>query len=272
MKQRACNALALLAAALTLECCGCGGGGTGSMGPPPPQPQLPVVQSPQPPDYDVSGPWNGTDSDSLGGGAIDLSLTQDGGIVLGTGGVTEDKRRTGFVAGVLSGSTLVFNFNYGSNCLRSVSGTVAVGPSSMNGTFTGTTSCGDKIDRGQVSLTSGRLDLAGRWTGPAPSVLGSGTWTWELQQVSNRVSGTAAIQTNDLQETDALQGVFYYPSQNPAFSMSMALSSPPCTGVSVALTPRRDTLPLTATQISGMAELATPCLGGTSADFVLTKQ
>jgi hypothetical protein len=273
MKQRACNGLALLLAALSAEGCGGGNGGNGGNGgAPAPQPQIPVVQSPQPPDYDISGPWTGTDSDSLGAGVIDLFLTQDGGVVQGFGGVTEDHRRTGFVAAVLSGSTLYFNFNYGSNCVRMVSGTLAVGPSSMTGTFNGTTTCGDKVQSGQVSLDSGRLNLAGRWAGPAPSDLGSGTWTWDLSQLDNRLTGTATIQTSNLQEADALQGVFVYPTQNPIFSMSMVLSSPPCAGVVVTLMPLRDTIPLTATQISGLATLSSPCLGGASGDFVLTKQ
>ncbi len=235
-------------------------------------PQPPVIQSPQPPDYDVSGPWTGTDSDSVGSGAIDLFLVQDGGVVLGSGGITEDRRRTGSFAGTLSGSTLYFNFNYGSNCVRSVSGTLSVGPSTMSGTFSGRSSCGDGIDNGQVSLTSGRLDLAGSWTGTAPSVLGAGTWTWHLQQTNNRISGTVTIQTSNLQESDTLQGTFYYPSSNATFSMNLLLATPPCAGVSVALSPLRDTLPLSATQINGLATLSSPCLGGTFADFRLSKQ
>lgn len=271
MKQLACRLLPF-ATALLIE--GCGGGGHGGNGVgTTPVPQPPVVQSPQPPDYDVSGPWTGSDSDSLGGGAIDLFLVQDGGVVIGSGGVTEDKRRTGFFAGTLSGSTLYFNFNYGSNCVRVVSGTALVGPNSMTGTFSGTTSCGDTILQGDVSMNSGRLDLAGTWTGAAPSVLGAGTWTWELQQTNNRISGTATIQTNNLRETDAIQGVFYYPSTNPAFSMTLVLATPPCAGVTVALTPLPDTVPLGATQINGLATLASPCFGpGTFANFTLNKQ
>ena len=72
-----------------------------------------------------------------------------------------------------------------------------------------------------------------------------------------------------------VQGVFYYPFAGPppAFDMSLALSSSPCQGVSVALTPLRDTVPLTATQINGLATLSTACLGpGTFANFTLNKQ
>jgi hypothetical protein len=268
MKQRACNALALLA---TLSSAACGSSGSnGEM--PTPEPAVPVVQSPQPPDFDVSGPWTGSDSDSLGAGPMDLFLTQDGGVVRGSGGLTEDKRRSVLLAGLLSGNTLHFNLSYGGNCVRAVSGALAVDPSSMSGTFDGTSSCGDSIRSGQVSLTSGRLNLAGRWTGPAPSVLGPGTWTWDLLQLGNLLTGTATVQTSNLQEADMLQGGFVYPSSNPIFSMSMVLASPPCTGVAVALTPLRDTIPLTATQISGLATLWSPCLGGTSGDFVLTRQ
>lgn len=174
-------------------------------------------------------------------------------------------------AGTLSGSTLYFNFNYGVNCVRMVSGTLMVGPDSMTGTFSGTDSCGNKVQTGQVSLTSGRLNLAGTWTGTAPSVLGSGTWTWQLQQTNNKITGTASIQTNNLQESDALQGVFWYPSLAPTFSMSLVLSSSPCAGVNVALTPLRDAVPLTATQINGLATLATPCSPGSFANFTLNK-
>jgi len=47
MKQRVCNALALLFAALSAEGCGGGNGGNGGNGgAPTPQPQIPVVQSP----------------------------------------------------------------------------------------------------------------------------------------------------------------------------------------------------------------------------------
>ena len=270
MKQPVCKWLVLLAGVCSLGACGSHGGGNNGGTTPAPQP--PVVQSPQSPDFDVSGPWSGTDSDSQGSGALSFSLTQDGGVVLGSGTITEDKQRGGFFAGTLSGSTLYFNFNYGVNCVRMVSGTLMVGPDSMTGTFSGTDSCGNKVQTGQVSLTSVRLNLAGTWTGTAPSVLGSGTWTWQLQQTNNKITGTAFIQTNNLQESDALQGVFWYPSLDPTFSMSLMLSSSPCAGVNVALTPLRDAVPLTATQINGLATLATPCFPGSFANFTLNKR
>lgn len=268
MKQQTAMVIDLLAVALVWGACGGGGGGSN---PPTPVPSPPVVPQQQPPDFDVSGPWSGSSSDSLGSGAIDLFLRQDGGVVLGTGSITEDKQRNALFAGTLSASTLSFNLNYGGNCVRQVSGALAVSANSMSGTFSGS-SCTGAIQNGQVSLTSGRLDLAGAWSGDAPSVLGPGSWTWQLQQSGNRITGTVTIATSNLQETDALQGVFFYPSQNPGFSFSFSLSSAPCAGVSVAVTPLRDTLPLTATQISGLATVAQPCLGGTFADFVLAKR
>jgi hypothetical protein len=268
MKHPSPAALTLIAAILWAACAGSNGeGGTT------PLPQPPVVPSPQPPDYDISGPWTGSDSDSAGSGALDLFLFQDGGVILGIGNITEDKQRALNLAGTLSASTLYFNFNYGGNCVRAVSGTMAVGPSTMTGTFSGSNSCGGAITGGQVSLTSGRLDLAGTWSGDAPSVLGGGTWTWQIQQTNNRITASVNIATNNLHETDALQGVFYYPSSNPTFSFDLVLSSPPCAGVHLALTPLRDTLPISATKISGLATLGVACLGpGSFGDFVLTKQ
>ena len=268
MKPCAPTVLSVFAAGLVWGACG-SGGGSGPL----PMPSPPVVPQQQPPDFDVSGPWNGSDSDSAGSGAIDLFLGQDGGVVSGGGGITEDRRRTGFFAGTLSGSTLSFNFNYGGNCIRKVSGTLAVGPNSMKGTFNGTNSCGGTIDNGQVSLTSGRPDLTGTWAGEAPSIFGAGTWRWVVQQYGTRISAMVTIATNNLHETDSLQGVMFYAVGNPGLSLTLVLSSPPCSGVSVAVTPLRDAPPPTATQISGLATVATGCLGPSpTADFVLTKQ
>jgi hypothetical protein len=247
--------------------CSSGGGGNG----PAPVPTPPIVPSQQPPDLDVSGPWSGQDSDSDGAGPFSLSLHQDGGVVTGGGSITEDRLRNGLFAGTLSASTLYFNFNYGENCIRLLSGTMSAGANTMSGTFSGSKSCGGSIENGRLTLTSGRPDINGTWSGTAPSDLGPGTWTWQVQQDGNRISAGVTVATTLFHETDTLSGALSYGPGGFALTGTFPLSG--CTGVTASVAPGPEGPPVTANQLGGVLTLSNArCTGGLAGDFVLSKQ
>ena len=250
--------------------------GTGNPNPStgPPAPSFPVVPSPQPPTVDVMGPWTGTDSDSIGSGPVLLGAFQDGGVITGSGYLTEDAQRGFLLAGTLSGDTLYFNLNYGVNCVRSVSGTLTTTNTTMSGTFSGTNHCGGNIANGQVSLTTGRPDLAGTWAGTAPAILGAGSWTWQILQAANAVTASVSIQTNNLHETDALSGTILWAEGNFAPSFSFPISGCPGVTVTARVTQNINAPSMTSTRINGQIALSSnSCLGPfTTDDFVLDKQ
>lgn len=239
-----------------------------------PTPSFPVVPSPQPPALDIAGPWSGTDSDSSGSGMVVLNLDQDAGVVTGAGTLTEDRQRGFLLAGVLSGSTLYFNVNYGVNCVRNVNGTLAAGDKVMSGTFTGTNQCGGTISNGQLSVTTQRPDLAGTWSGAAPAILGAGTWTWQVQQVANAVTAAVTIQTNNLHETDALSGSILWAEGHFAPNFKFSISGCPGVTVAASVTQNINAASLTSTQMNGQLMLSSnSCLGPfVTDDFVLNKQ
>ena len=248
------------------------GNGNPATGPPVPSP--PVVPSPQPPAVDIMGPWSGTDSDSVGGGAVTLNAYQDGGVVTGSGTLTEDRERGFLLAGTLSGSTLYFNLNYGVNCVRSVSGTLAAGDTTMSGAFSGTNQCGGNISNGQVSLTTQRPALTGTWSGAAPAILGAGNWTWQVQQAANAITAAVTIQTNNLHETDALSGTIVWAEGHFAPNFSFTISGCPGVTVTASVTQNINAPSVTSTQINGQLMLSNnSCLGPFfTDDFVLNKQ
>ena len=264
---RMCAAGWLLFFTVALLGCSSGSGDNGPL----PVPSPPNVPSQQPPDLDVSGPWNGQASDSIGAGAFTLSLHQDGGVVTGPGSITEDKLRNLLFAGTLSASTLYFNFNYGANCVRLVSGTMTAGANTMSGTFSGSNSCGGTIANGQFTLTSGRPDINGTWSGTAPSVLGPGTWTWQVNQDGNRISASVSVATNIFHETDALSGALSYVPGGFLLTGTFPLSG--CSGVTASVGPGPEGPPATATELGGVLTLSNAsCTGGLAGDFVLSKQ
>jgi hypothetical protein len=130
-----------------------------------------------------------------------LLLRQDGGSVTGADSITEDQERGGNVAGTLSGNALAFNLNFGSNCVRTLSGTATVGTDSMTGTFSGGGSgCPEgPITNGRMTLTTRRPTpppLSGTtWWGGSPGLVGStpgifgaNGWIWQFtQEGSNSV-------------------------------------------------------------------------------------
>jgi len=203
-----------------------------------------------------------------------LNIFQDGGVVSGSGTLTEDRQRGFLLAGVLSGSTLYFNLNYGVNCVRRVSGTLAAGYTTMSGSFSGTNECGGTIANGQVSLTSQRPDLRGTWSGAAPTILGAGTWTWQVQQVASAVTASVTIQTNNLHETDALSGSILWAVGNFAPNFTFSISGCPGAIVSATVTQYINAPSLTSTQMNGQITLSNnSCLGPILSDtFVLSKQ
>jgi hypothetical protein len=229
------------------------------------------VPSQQPPELDISGPWSGQDSDSAGAGPFSLSLHQDGGVVIGSGSITEDRSRNGLFAGTISASTLYFNFNYGENCVRLLSGTMAAGANTLTGTFSGSNSCGGAIANGQLSLTSGRPDIDGTWSGTAPSVLGPGTWSWQVQQDGNRISASVSVATSLFHETDSLTGALSYVPGGFLLTGTFSLSG--CSGVIASVAPGPEGPPVTSSQLGGVLTLSsTSCTGGLAGDFVLSKQ
>ena len=220
----------------------------------------------------MSGQWSGPESDSAGTGTITLYLQQDGGTVTGTGTVAEDKVRTGLFAGTLSASTLSFNFNYGGNCVRMLSGTMSSTGDSMSGTFSGSDSCGGTITNGQISLGWARPDINGTWSGAAPSVLGSGTWTWQVQQDGfDRVRAAVSVATSNLRETDALTGALTLAVGNYSLVGSFPVSG--CPGVTASVSQPPGTPAVTASQINGVVTLSSAsCTGGLAGTFVLGRQ
>ena len=267
MKVRGVGGLLLFAAVL-LRCGSGNGNGGGSV----PVPAAPVVPSPQPPDLDTSGRWSGPESDSIGTGTVTLDLRQDGGTITGSGTVAEDKVRAGVFAGTLSASTLYFNFNYGGNCVRTVHGTMSAGANTMTGTFSGSNSCGGTISNGQISLTWARPDINGTWSGTAPSVLGPGTWTWQVQQDGfDRISAAVSVATDIFHETDTLSGALTLAVGNYALTGTFPLSG--CPGVTASVTPDINAPPVSVTQINGVVTLSNAsCTGGLAGTFVLNKQ
>jgi hypothetical protein len=237
-----------------------------------PAPSPPVVPSPQPPDLDISGQWSGPESDSDGPGTVTFDLQQDGGTVTGNGTVAEDKVRAGLLAGTLSASTLYFTFNYGGNCVRMLHGTMTVGVNTMTGTFSGSNACVGTISSGQISLTWARPDLRGVWSGPAPSVLGPGTWTWQIQQDGfDRITAAVSVATDLFHETDTLSGALTLAEGNYTLAGTFPLSG--CSGVTASVTPGTGAPPVTASQINGVLTVSNAsCTGGLSGTFVLNKQ
>ena len=269
---RARTAMLHLSAAGLLACsCGSGSGSANGMTP---APSFPVVPSPQPPAIDVQGPWAGTDSDSVGSGTLILNLFQDGGVVTGSGTLTEDKQRGILLAGTLSGSTLYFNVTYGVNCVRTVSGTLAASNTTMNGTFSGNNQCGGTIGNGQISLSTQRPDLSGTWSGTAPAILGGGTWTWQVDQAANAITAAVTIQTNNLHETDALSGSILWGEGHFAPDFTFSISGCPGVTVTATVTQNINAPSLTSTQMNGQIMLSNnSCLGPfVTDDFVLNKQ
>jgi len=238
-----------LSAAGLLACsCGSGSGSANGMTP---APSFPVVPSPQPPAIDVQGPWAGTDSDSVGSGTLILNLFQDGGVVTGSGTLTEDEQRGILLAGTLSGSTLYFNVTYGVNCVRTVSGTLAASNTTMNGTFSGNNQCGGTIGNGQISLSTQRPD-----------------------QAANAITAAVTIQTNNLHETDALSGSILWGEGHFVPDFKFSISGCPGVTVSATVTQNINAASLTSTQMNGQIMLSNnSCLGPfVTDDFVLNKQ
>jgi hypothetical protein len=159
----------LLAVAITAAG-SCGGGGAANPTAPSSAPQAPLPVSSQPPTINLNGLWEGTYTRNGGSGTIKFLLRQDGSSVTGSDSVTEDQERGGLFTGTLSGNTLAFTFNYGSNCVRTVSGTTSIASGTMTGTFSGG---GPGCPEGPIS--NGRMSLT-IWRPPVPPLLGTTWW------------------------------------------------------------------------------------------------
>jgi hypothetical protein len=247
---------------------GCGGASQ-SPAAPTPAPSTPVVAAPQSPAYDVSGTWTGTETHAGGSGTLFWNLQQSGNSISGSGGVTEDKERDGPVAATLSGTTLTFTFNYGDSCVRTVSGTAIVAvDNTMAGTFSGHDCQGTPVSNGRLSLSLPRPNLAGEWSGAAPTTaFGSGSWTWQLRQDGSNITGSVTFHTANLQETDPFTGSQTYTYGGPVLSFSFPLTR--CPGVSVS---GSSDVSLTSTHIGGTLTLSSGCLSpGTNGTFVFDR-
>lgn len=107
----------------------------------------------------VSGTYHGQAADETGSGLLTLALSQSGSTVSGiaTGasptGVTAF---TGTVSGTLSGSTLTFTITITTTsppCTIVISGTATnVTSSTLAGTYTSTSSCGNPVADGTFTL------------------------------------------------------------------------------------------------------------------------
>lgn len=217
----------VLAAALSgLAACGGGGGGGSQSAGGPTTPSAPTVPSPLvPPAYNISGHWEGRESSTTGSGTVAWDLTQDQNNVTGSGSVTEDKTRGGILAAVLSGRTLTFNFNFGSNCQRSVSGTTTVGPTSMTGTFSGQDCRGAQISNGSLSMSIMRPDLLGTWSGQfRPELMGgNGQWIWQVVgEDGSNLTGSVTVPSGSRPgEIGVLDATIFYAVGNPGLAYTV---------------------------------------------------
>jgi hypothetical protein len=137
----------------------CGGGGSSTSSPTPPS--TPTSST------NITGTWNGSAYDSAGNasgpGSMTWQVTQTGGSFSGTMTLTDigtNVTGRGTVSGSVSGTSIQFSMAvptggfdgpYGS-CTANVTGTGVAASTSINGNYTGSSSCGGAIGSGLLTL------------------------------------------------------------------------------------------------------------------------
>ncbi len=214
MHRRGTITLALIVATLS-AIAACGGGSSPAAPTGPVQP--PPAPSPQEPTANVTGRWEGTESNSGGSGTIRLELQQENSTVTGMVEIVQNGKATGGdFSGTVSGNMLTFTIRAGQNCPTTINGTTTITATdqartdlTMTGTFSGQ-DCRSQISNGRLSLTTHRPNLVGTWIGEAPSSLGGQLgkdgWRWQLTQMGFDLSGTVSVDTTDVHETGTFSG------------------------------------------------------------------
>jgi hypothetical protein len=108
----------------------------------------------------LSGKYQGPASDVTGSGVLTLNVSQSGSTVSGTAitsATAGSPGTSGTVSGTLSGSTLTFTITFTTSnppCTITISGTATgVTSSTIAGTYSATSTCGNPVSGGTFSLT-----------------------------------------------------------------------------------------------------------------------
>src|SRR5262249_31532374 len=145
-----------------------------------------------PPAVSVNGFWDGTQSHDATSGTMHWSLTQNGAQVTGDAEFSDpvEGDHHGPFAGTVSGSTLTFNFSAGmggQGCGNALTGSAAVGPTTLTGTWSGHNCAGGAVSNGKLTLSfpsGGRTQafpIGGTWMS-STGTSGGGTWTFQLSE------------------------------------------------------------------------------------------
>jgi hypothetical protein len=150
----------VFALSLGVAAIACGGGGSGGT-------TTPTEPSPPASNLNIAGTWTGSAYDAAGNfsgpGAMTWQITQTGAAFSGTMTITDSGTNVtgrGTVSGTVSGSSLTFSMSVPSGgfdspyaaCTANVTGSGVAAASSINGNYTGTSSCSGAISSGQITL------------------------------------------------------------------------------------------------------------------------
>src|SRR5215470_10590486 len=188
-----------IAVVIALGACGAGAGSA-----PPPPLQAPPPSSSDPPSVNVNGLWQGTYSDRGESGAMALLLEQDGGSVVGSDSITEDRQRGGPIAATLAGNILGFNLQFGTNCVRTAGGTATVDGDTMTGSFTGQFCDAGAVTDGTFTLKVARpaapalfgttwLGGSPGLVGSTPGIFGADAWEWQFTEEGTNQDGIVGL-------------------------------------------------------------------------------
>ena len=198
----------LLTAAPWSAACGGGGGSSGSSGPltapsPPGQTQAPAVNVNSGATADGAQiVWSGDVSfnEQTGTNTINFpQLTQSGSQVTGQIAFYGPDGGSGPFAGVVSGTTLTFNFSIGNQdqgCGNTISGSANVTTSTIAATFSGHRCNGKTYTNGKFTLSlptgysTSAYPLSGIWTATVHPLLGGGQWTFNITETALDVNGS----------------------------------------------------------------------------------
>lgn len=126
-------------------------------------------------------------------------LTQNGSQVSGQINFYGPDGGAGPFAGVVSGTTLTFNFsigNQGQGCGNTISGSANVTTSTMVATFSGHRCNGTPYTNGKFTVSipavfrTSPYSVGGIWTTVTPPVLGGGRWTFNISEAPVDVNGS----------------------------------------------------------------------------------
>ena len=193
--------------------------------PQPPQPPAPSGPL-QPPTVNINGQWEGTYRHDSAAGTMKFFFfdQSDKSSVDGQFDLVGEPEgeRVGAIAGTLSGNELTFSYGYGMNCVRTISGTATVASANflsntLTGTFSGSSSCGDKYTGGRFSLPIQRPrpgPLVGSQWRAQTNIFGAGSnSTWQITTLTPTTEGfavTGSVTLDAGESTGPLSGILLY--------------------------------------------------------------